>query len=214
MINDPLYPVPTDLLFDPPISTVGLNEFWLPYLIGAFEQGIADFDDPNDQFETFLQWLLSGDLVMLPVGTISMIATQSAIPPKWVECNGDLLNRFTYASLFAVIGTTYGAGNGISTFQAPDFRGRTPIGRGDLSPDTRLLGQTIGASTHTLSVAELPSHTHTATVNNTLGTSSSFARGNAASAGGTATTNSNGSGNAHNNMQPSLVVAFMIYAGV
>lgn len=58
----------------------------------------------------------------LPAGAIQVFA-MSAIPTGWLECNGDTVSRTTYANLFSVIGTTYGAGNGTTTFKLPDLRG-------------------------------------------------------------------------------------------
>jgi microcystin-dependent protein len=98
--------------------------------------------------------------LLVPTGSIiSYIAT--AAPGGWLLCDGSAISRSTYSALFALIGTTYGAGDTISTFNLPDMRGRVPVGYGTgagLTP--RGLGSTGGAETHVLSVTELPQHTH------------------------------------------------------
>jgi microcystin-dependent protein len=79
----------------------------------------------------------------------------------WLLADGSAVSRTTYAGLFGVIGTTWGAGDGSSTFALPDLRGRALLGAGTghgLSP--RSLGQAGGAETFNIGVANLPAHTH------------------------------------------------------
>jgi microcystin-dependent protein len=87
----------------------------------------------------------------------------------WLACYGQAVSRTTYARLFAMIGTTYGVGDGASTFNLPDLRGRAlagvdNMGGSQTSDGTRQLGSTlgtsVGAATHTLAVSEMPAHTH------------------------------------------------------
>jgi len=95
-----------------------------------------------------------------PTGSVSPFAG-SVAPPEWLLCDGSAVDRTLYSQLFAVISTTYGAGDGSTTFNLPDLRGRTVIGSGQGSGlSDRLLGQTVGAETHTLSNSEMPSHSH------------------------------------------------------
>ena len=79
----------------------------------------------------------------------------SFAPKGWALCNGQLLPINQNQGLFALLGTTYG-GDGRVTFGLPDLRGRTPVhaGRG------HTLGERAGEQAHTLSQAELPTHTH------------------------------------------------------
>ena len=86
-------------------------------------------------------------------GFIQMYGAASA-PTGWLLCNGAAVSRSTYATLFALIGTTYGAGDGSSTFNVPDMRDKFPVGSGS----TYALNATGGSADSTL-----PSHTHTAT---------------------------------------------------
>ena len=85
-------------------------------------------------------------------GVIQMYAGSSA-PSGWLICNGQAVSRTTYAALFAVIGTTYGAGDGSTTFNVPNLVNKTVRG-------SNSLGKTGGADTVTLSTAQMPAHTH------------------------------------------------------
>lgn len=192
------------------------------------------------------------------IGEVRM-CTALIAPSKWLLCDGAAIARTTYASLFAVINTTYGVGDGSTTFNIPDFRGRTAVGAGQGSGLTnRALGDALGEEAHANTSAENgphthtgPSHTHTmahthtggehthpiATSQNSdnggrvncggagsTGTSArtgsggvvttSAASTSTTSSSGTGNTGSSGSGTAHNTMQPSLVVNYIIYTGV
>ncbi len=83
------------------------------------------------------------------------------VPAGYVICDGSEISRSLFAQLFLAIGTIWGAGNGVTTFNVPDLRGRTLIGAGagpGLTP--RLLGTIGGEESHTLSVLEMPVHNH------------------------------------------------------
>lgn len=77
-------------------------------------------------------------------------------PKGWATCNGQFMPINQNQALFALLGTTFG-GNGQTTFALPNLRGRTPIHFGDNYP----LGQTGGEESHTITMAELPTHKHT-----------------------------------------------------
>lgn len=141
--------------------------------------------------------------LLAPTGSISVYAA-SVAPNGWLLCDGSEVSRATYADLFALIGTTYGVGNGTSTFNLPNLKGRVPVGRDAAQVEFDVLAETGGAKTHTLTTAEIASHSHTAdgdlTAASALTTHSHTADGDltAASAGGhdhSTTTESNGSHN-------------------
>ena len=88
-------------------------------------------------------------------GTIE-IYSGTTIPNGYLLCNGQAVSRTTYANLFKTIGTTYGTGNGSTTFNLPNINGRTIIGE----DTTHALGTTGGTENTTLTSANLPSHTH------------------------------------------------------
>lgn len=108
-----------------------------------------------------------------PVGALMPFAGASA-PAGWLLCGGQAVSRTTYSALFAVVGTTYGVGDGSTTFNVPDLRGRVLAGRDDMdgtaanrltAGGSGITGTTLGAAggsqTHTMSTSEMPSHTHT-----------------------------------------------------
>ncbi|ATL48362.1 phage tail protein [Chitinophaga caeni] len=81
-------------------------------------------------------------------------------PTNFMFCQGQLLAINSNEVLYAIIGNTYG-GNGVTTFQLPDLRGRTPIGQGQGPGLTnRTLGERSGAETVTLLLNQMPAHTH------------------------------------------------------
>jgi microcystin-dependent protein len=105
---------------------------------------------------------IQGATSYVPTGTVLNFAGSSA-PTGFLFCDGSAVSRTTYAALFAVIGSTYGAGDGSTTFNLPDTRGRTTIGAGQGTGLTnRALAASGGEESHTQAIAELPAHSHTA----------------------------------------------------
>jgi microcystin-dependent protein len=94
-----------------------------------------------------------------PVGEIALWATSTA-PTGWLIADGSTVSRSTYSALFAVISTTYGVGDGSTTFGLPNLKGKVPVGRdsSDVAFDT--MGETGGVKTNALVVGNLPAHTH------------------------------------------------------
>jgi microcystin-dependent protein len=163
--------------------------------------------------------------VPLPTGMITPYGGASA-PSNWLLCHGQSLSTSTYASLYAVIGFTYG-GSG-SAFLAPDLRGRVIAGQDDMggasanrltSPingDT--LGAAGGAESHALSIAELAAHTHAAgsyAVNSGGDAAGDgphvvFRNGTSRTSAVVGTSASTGSGSAHTNVQPTIILNYII----
>jgi microcystin-dependent protein len=102
---------------------------------------------------------LDGEATGSPIGTIITFGGSTA-PSGWLACDGSSYSRTTYADLFGVISTTYGAPTG-TTFLVPDLRGRAPLGAGTGSGLTaRSLGTLGGYEGVTLAATEIPSHSH------------------------------------------------------
>lgn len=143
-------------------------------------------------------------------------------PRGWAFCDGQILPISQNQSLYSLLGTTYG-GDGRTSFALPDLRGRTPIHVGSSNGSIHLLGQRGGEETHTLNAAEMPQHTHTLRGSSTDGDAPVpsgfvFARtppqiyrapANLTPLHSGSVTNVGG-GQAHNNMQPTLVLNFCI----
>ena len=149
----------------------------------------------------------------LPTGTILPFAGSTVPGQYWLFCQGQSLSIETYSKLFSVIGYTYGGDGEAGVFNLPDLRGRVPIGSGTgTGLSTRTLAATGGAETHTLSINEMPSHTHGYIKNtNDQSTDNAFATESAAdNADLPATTDPTGGGQPHNNMQPFIVINYVI----
>jgi microcystin-dependent protein len=196
---------------------------------------------------------------ILPVGLGPLPWSGTAAPSGWVLANGATLNRADYPDLWtfaaaeiALSNSLYTNGNGTTTFTVPDMKGRIPAGKEAAATrltathfggDSTALGATGGSESHTLTTAQLASHTHTGTTgdqsaNHTHGFNAVLtdipaalnygggvnAGTNADTAGTTGiesavhqhnfTTAATGSGNAHNNTQPTIITNYIIFAGV
>lgn len=147
------------------------------------------------------------------------ITARATLDAGWLNCDGAAVSRTTYARLFDAIGTAYGAGDGSTTFNVPDHRGRAPIGVGTGTGLTaRTRGATVGTETETLSISQIPSHDHGGATGgfwsvNTGVLAQGYANtvyanapywGSQAAAIVAATISAQGGGGSHNNMQPSL----------
>ena len=96
----------------------------------------------------------------MPVGVVTSYAGAAA-PAGWALCDGAAVSRTTYPGLFAAIGTSHGAGNGSTTFNLPDLRGRFVLAAGAGSGLTvRALAAKSGTENHTLTAGEMPTHSH------------------------------------------------------
>jgi microcystin-dependent protein len=103
--------------------------------------------------------VIEDPVIGMPIGTIQMFASSTA-PTNWFSCTGQAISRTIYSVLFALIGTTYGAGDGTTTFNLPNFQGRGPMGfmPGNTKFDT--MGETGGEESHVQTLAELAAHNH------------------------------------------------------
>lgn len=185
------------------------------------------------QVYTGAAWSNIGD----QCGAVIAMGCASA-PAGYLACDASAVSRSTYAELFAAIGTTFGTGDGSTTFNLPDTLGRALIGAGTGSGLTaRTAGTELGAETHTLSGTESGTAAHSHSVNdsghnhallqaegeastvtnrvrtsNNSGTLGSNTTNVASSTTGITIANasSTSAASAHNNMQPSLVMKMYI----
>jgi microcystin-dependent protein len=177
----------------------------------------------RNKYEDYLKDTIVGDLKW------SAITDNSLAVRGWLKCDGSSVSRTTYSALFAIIGTTYGSVNG-SSFNLPNCKGRVLAATGQPynTATTLAQGNSFGYQTHTLSVNEMPSHTHTGHTDQNTDTPESetvvgsvtAVHSNAVVSGAnqhtlTFTTNATGGSQAFDIQQPTIVVGdVFIYTGV
>lgn len=161
--------------------------------------------------------VFAGGAVLCPIGSIMLWMTDTP-PQGWVFMQGQAISRTTHSKLYALWGTTFGAGDGSTTFNVDDWRDRVPVGKSS-STEFNALGKKYGTKTHTLTVSEMPSHDHppAAGSNNFWGWSGGgggegTALPGSATVAGKPTTGSRGGGQPHNNIQPSVAANYIVRA--
>ena len=153
----------------------------------------------------------------LPIGSI-MSYSKATAPENWLICDGSAISRTNYSELFNAIGTTFGEGDGSTTFNLPNIKGRTIVGLDAEDTDFNAIGKTLGEKTHTLTVAEMPEHNHKQSLDGgNSGNSGKAAYSWSVPANqylytGDDLAGKTGGSQPHNNIQPSFVAAYIIKA--
>lgn len=190
-------------------NNVGIGKTW--------ERGTLDV---SGEAHIEKDLLVSGVSIfdLIPVGVVVPFAGRKPrVPDGWLLCDGTPVSKTEYPELYDVIGDDYSYGSDENTFKIPDLRGRIPVGYDTVPEIFSRWGEKVGAATHTLTTSEMPRHSHGQLVTHT-GNIGGVTRRDYDSDGGInkyqqgADTNSTGSGNPHNNVQPSLVMHYIIKA--
>ena len=146
------------------------SEAWQSQFLGALylltdeknweEHGALTSLEMSDEWRAVFFDFVNGVASMIAPGIITAYAGLT-LPDGWLFCNGAEISRSTYANLFEAIGTIYGNGDGETTFDLPQLGTRVIVGHAESLPELGEVGDSGGERDHTLSVAELPVHTHT-----------------------------------------------------
>lgn len=201
------------------------NDFSSDGAGGVYPQGInggpTGGNQPHNNIQPSITKLATIKYTKADVTTTLSVATGTSIygywntvPTGYLPEDGSAVSRTTYANLFALMGTTYGAGDGSTTFNLPDSRGRVSVNQNPADAEFKTIGEKYGEKMHKLTIAEMPSHSHEEYVSaNTGGTAvrndySADAKGGIYAQG--INTASAGGDQPHNNIQPSIVALFAI----
>ena len=196
---------------DASLGSAALDPNWVNRMFEAMKTRI---DELQSSIGPSVSGIVNEITARFPVASVIPYAGTTA-PTGWLLADGAAVSRVTYSDLFAVIGTTYGVGDGSTTFNVPNLKGRIPVGQDAAQSEFNVIGETGGAKTHTLSATEMPSHTHSyqdSTTSNgfvTNGTGSSETVQSTRADFGRTTGSAGGNG-AHNNLQPYIVMNHII----
>ena len=192
---------------------------------GVYDQGIQNGGAGSGQAQNVIQPSIVKLAVIKATNTVAGtgqdVVTGTSVPGYWSTVptgylleDGTAVSRTTYATLFSLIGTTYGVGNGSTTFNLPDSRGRAVANLSASDAEFNTMGEKYGEKTHVLTSAEMPSHSHAQYVTALSGGSAIRNDYKADASGGTYTQGQNGGGagssSGMNVIQPSITVKFAI----
>ena len=143
----------------------------------------------------------------IPVGSIIPYGN-SVVPETYLLCNGQAVSRTDYPELFAIIGTSFGPGDGSTTFNVPDYRDKFVLGAGgDVD-----LAETGGEKEVTLAVEQIPPHNHSIKSTSNAGSDSCYVRESSKAVWQTDKISNTGGGQPHNNMPPYVGSYYIIKA--
>ena len=149
----------------------------------------------------------------LPISSI-MPYPKATPPENWLICDGSAISRTDYSELFNVIGTEFGEGDGSTTFNLPNIKGRTIVGLDPDDEDFNKIGKTLGEKAHKLTVLEMPEHLHDISTYSSEGIDASewSIKSIYHTKEGSVSSTKTGGDQPHNNIQPSFVGCYIIKA--
>ena len=195
------------------VSSTVYDIYSVVQVAGQFYISLVSPNTGNTPATSPTQWQ-SGIPGMEVSGVVKVFAGNVA-PSGYLLCQGQAVSRTTYAALFTVCGTSFGAGDGLTTFNIPNLQGKIPVGYLSGDPNFGTIGGVGGEETHTLIVNEIPSHSHPITIpsDQTLssaGTANTVVEAQGFNGNVTLNTGAVGNGSSHNNIQPFVTMNYII----
>lgn len=176
--------------------------------VSATEIGYVD--GVTSAIQTQLNTLTSSiaSIVTVPTGVISQFAGAAAdVPTGWLLCDGSTFSSTTYSTLATLLADKYGTHSG-TNYYLPNLKGKIPVGLDSSQSEFDTLGETGGAKTHTLTAGEMPVHNHTSLQYGSVSGGAGLLQTGIVTTD--SVTGNAGSGQAHNNLQPYIVVNYII----
>lgn len=174
------------------------------FALGGVARDVTGDEKPFDCYMHPVFYTMAGEIKMWAGDTI---------PDGWLLCDGSEVSKTTYPNLYEAIGDLWGVPSSSSNFKLPNLAGKVPVGYNSADTDFTPVGHTDGEKTHTLTIAEMPSHSHSRNYYSSdwcaNGTKSGY---HGSDTGTKKVTGSTGGNGAHNNLQPYAVVKYIICA--
>ena len=174
------------------------------FALGGVARNVTGDEKPFDCYMHPVFYTMAGEIKMWAGDTI---------PDGWLLCDGSEVSKTTYPNLYEAIGDLWGVPSSSSNFKLPNLAGKVPVGYNSADTDFTPVGHTDGEKTHKLTIAEMPSHSHSRNYYSAdwcaNGTKSGY---HGSDTGTKKVTGSTGGGQAHNNLQPYAVVKYIICA--
>ena len=174
------------------------------FALGGVARDVTGDEKPFDCYMHPVFYTMAGEIKMWAGDTI---------PDGWLLCDGSEVSKTTYPNLYEAIGDLWGVPSSSSNFKLPNLAGKVPVGYNSADTDFTPVGHTDGEKTHKLTIAEMPSHSHSRNYYSSdwcaNGTKSGY---HGSDTGTKKVTGSTGGNGAHNNLQPYAVVKYIICA--